>query len=175
MLGFVEPFAQLGDIEVGGLGDVLVPNAERQRLLVQSLTFAFWALTDGKKLVCPFLPARAVVVFHHLAEVFDDAIESDEIVARRMDKFLGDADAVQRAIEDFRQGFLRDFFHGGLHGAFVLLQQRVDLPEYHLVAVFAQWGDSAFGYRQMLVGNHLVEVYLIDVTQSLAMRTGSLG
>ena len=49
------------------------------------------ALTFGEELIRPFLTCRGVVVVHHVAQVLDDTVERDEIVAGGMHQFLVDA------------------------------------------------------------------------------------
>ena len=91
-----------------------------------------------------------------------------------MHHLLVDAHRLQRTIEYLVEGFLGNVRHLGLQVAVVLVQDGVNLPEDHLVLIFAQGYDGTFVNAQLAVGDDLVEVYLVDVSQSLTARTGTL-
>ena len=54
------------------------------------------------------------------------------------------------------------------------MQDGVNLPEYHLAFVFAKWHNAPLVNAVLSVGDDLVHVYLVDVSQSFATWTGSL-
>ena len=135
----------------------------------------FRTLALGQKLVSPFLTTRALVVLHHRAQVFHDTVEVDEVVARRVYQFFGNADTLQRAIKNLVERLVRNILYLGLQVTVVLMQDGVNLPEDHLVFVFPQWYDAPFVDAMLAVGDDLAEIYLIDISQSLASWTGSLG
>ena len=173
-LDVVEPLAQLGDIHISQLGNVLVPNPVRQCLAVQPLTVAFRALGLGQELVGPLLSGRGVVVLHDLTQVFDDAVECHKVVTRRVYQFLIDAHILQRSVEYLLQGLVGDVGNRGLQRTVKPFEDGVNLPENHLVLVFTQRRNTSFMDAQLAVGHDFGQVNLVDIAQSPAMRTGSL-
>ena len=171
----VEPVAQFVDVERGHFRDVFVPNSVRERLALQPLTLAFGTFAGGQKLVGPLLSGARLVVFHHLPQVFDDAVELHEIVARGVDELLVDADVFERAVENFVHRLLRNVAHGRFQREFIFLEDGLDLPENHLVLVFSERHDGSLMDALAAVGDDFFQVDFVDVAQSLALRTGSLG
>ena len=90
-----------------------------------------------KELIGPFLPGCRFVIFHDISEIFDDAVETDEIVAGGMYQFLVDSDIFQGTIEYLGHSILRNLLDGCLDVISISLKQGVNLPEDHLVLVFA--------------------------------------
>ena len=170
----VQPCAQLVQVHRCQFGDVLVPDLIRQRLAVQSQAVTLGTFPFGQELVGPFLSARRVVVLHHRAQVFHHTVEIDEVVARRVHQILADAHRVQRAIEYLVHRFVGNVLYPRFQRTVILLQNGVNLPEYHLVLVFPQRCDTAFIDGVFAVGNDLVDVYLVDISQPLAARTSPL-
>ena len=170
----VKPLTQFGDIHRGELGDVLVPYLIRQCLSVQTLTVALGALALGEELVGPFLSGGGVVVVHDVTQVFDDTVEGHEVVAGRVYQFFVDAYVLDSTVEHLTECLVRDILNRSLETIVVFLQNGVDLPEDHLVLVFAQWNDTAVVDVDLAVGDHFLQVDLVDDTQSFAVRTGAL-
>ena len=94
-LYMIEPFAQLADIHSAEFGDVLIPDAIGQRLTVQSLSVTLRTLAFCQKLIGPFLTAGTLVALHDITQIFDDAIEPDEVIARCVNQFLVDTNLFQ--------------------------------------------------------------------------------
>ena len=136
---------------------------------------AFRTLRHSQKLVGPLLSGSRVVVVDHILYVFDDSVESHEIVGGGVDEFLVNLHILQAAIQHFVHGFLGNVLDGRLEGEAMLLQDGVYLPEYHLVLVFPERCDSAFMDVGHVVGYDLFHVYLIDIPQTLAMGTSPFG
>jgi len=101
------------------------------------LSLAFRTLTLGQELVGPFGCAGTVVVLHGRAQVFHDTVEIDKVVAGGVYQLFVDAYALQRAIENLVKRLLGNIVHLGLQVAVVFMQNGVNLPENHLVLVFA--------------------------------------
>jgi hypothetical protein len=57
----------------------------------------------------------------------------------------------------------------------VFFAQSFDLPKQHAVSVFSKGYDTSFVDGLAVVGYYFVEVDLIDKSQTLTTRTGSLG
>ena len=179
----IEPLAQFAEVHSRQLGDVLVPHLIRQCLAVEALAVAFRTLALGQKLLGPLLRTqrrptarrrRAVVIVHDGAQILDDTVVVDEIVAGGVYQILVDAYRLNGAIEYLVEGIVRDVLNGCLQVAVVVAEDGRYLPENHLVFVLAQRHDATLVDGQLAVGNNLGEVYLVDVAQSLATRTGSL-
>ena len=170
----VEPLAQFAEVHVAQLRDVLVPDAVRQCLAVQAHAVTLRALALRQELVGPLGTGIAVVAFHHGAQVLHHAVVVDEVVAGGVNQILVDADALQRAVEDFVECLLGNVVDARLQVAVVLVENGVNLPEDHLALILAQRYDTAFVDALLAVGDDLREVYLVDVAQSLAARTGTL-
>ena len=92
-----------------------------------------------------------------------------------MYQFFVDAYTFERTVEYLVQGFLADVGNRGFQRIVVFMEDGINLPEYHLALVFAQWHNAPLVDAFLAVGNHLVQVYLVDIAQTLASRTGSLG
>ena len=161
-LYLIEPFPQFGNVHRGKFRDILVPDTVGEGFAVESLTVALWTFTFCQKLVGPFLSGCGVVVVHHTAEVFDNTVESREIVAGCMHQFLLDADVLQGTVEDFPHGLVGDILDGGVEVIIVFLQQGVNLPEDHLVFVLAKGNNAALTDGLFAVGDDFFEVYLVD-------------
>ena len=174
-LHIVEPLSQLHDVHRGEFRDVLVPDAVGEGLSVEPLSVALGALALGHELVCPLLCCCRLVVVDHVAQVFDDAVEGDEIVAGGVDDVFVDAYVLQRAVEYLADGVVGELGDGCLHIEAVFLQDGLNLPEDHLVLVFPERDDASFMDAQPAVGHHLGEVYLADDAQTLAVWAGALG
>ena len=136
---------------------------------------ALGALAHAHELVGPLLPACAVVVVHDALQVFHHAVELDEVVARRVHQLLPYAHVLHRAVEYLAHRLLGDVFHRCVQRASVPVEQGFYLPEYHLVLVFAQGHNRPLADGERRVGNHLHKVDPVDVAQTLAARTCSLG
>ena len=171
----VAPLAQFREIHLTEVTDILVPDLVRQRFAVEPLTLTFGALTFGEELVGPFLSAGGVVVVHHVLQVFHHTVEGDEIVARRVHLLFGDFQVAERAVEDFAEGVVGNLLDASLDVEVIVCQNGLYLPENHLVLVFSQRRDAAVVDGHRTVGNHLVQVYLVDIAQSLADGTGTFG
>ena len=171
----VEPLAEFAEVHRGKFGDVLVPDAVGERLAVEPLSVAFGALAFSQKLVCPFLSTGTLVVVHHVAQIFHHTVERYEIVARRMHQFLVDADGFQRTVQYLVERLVRNIVDGRLQVATVFLQDGINLPENHLILVFPQRGNGTVVDVQLAVGNHFLQVNLVDITQSLATWASPLG
>ena len=175
LLTVVEPLAQLAEVHVGQFSDVLVPDLVRQGLAVQALPVTFRTLAFCQELLGPFLSAARLVVLHHRAQVFHHTVVVDEIVAGGMYQFLVDAHRLQRSVEYLVESLVRNIVDGSLDVTLVVMQDGSNLPEYHLVLIFAQRGDGSVVDALFPVGNHLAQVDLVDVAETLAPRTGTLG
>ena len=79
-----EPVAQFVDVEVGDFRDILVPDAEGERFLLESLSMALRTFDGRDKLVCPLLSSSTLVILYHLLQVVDDAIVCAEVIRRGM-------------------------------------------------------------------------------------------
>ena len=121
LLGFIQPFAQFRDIHRRQFRDVLIPDTVGEGLTVQSLSVTLRTLTFRQELVRPFLTCCRVVVLHRVAQIFDDAVEGHEVIARRMNQFLGDAHILQGAIQYLVHRLLGNILNRRLSVAFVLL------------------------------------------------------
>ena len=132
----VEPIAQLGDVHARQLGDVLVPYLVRERLAVEPHAVTFGTLGSGQELVGPLLPAGAVVVLHHVAQILDDAVELYEIVGRGVYEVFADAHVAQRTVHNLAHRLLRNGVDRRFQRTVVLVEDALYLPENHLVLVF---------------------------------------
>ena len=94
-------------------------------------------LCHSQELVGPLLAGCRIVVLHHLAQVLDDTVERNKIVAGGVYQLFVDAHVVERAIEYLLKGVLGDVFDGCLQRTFVFLQNGINLPEDHLILVFS--------------------------------------
>ena len=175
LLHLVEPLTQFGEIHRREFGDVLVPDTIGEGFTVQSLSVTLRALTFCKELVGPLLAGRTVIVVHHVAQVLDDTVERDIIVAGGVDKILVDAHVLQRAVKHFAKSLFGDVFDRCLQVKIIFLQDGLYLPEDHLVLVFPEGDDTAFVDALTTVGDHFREVDLIDNAQSFTVRTSPLG
>ena len=117
----VEPFAQFTDIHRCQFGDVLVPDTIGESLTVESLSVTFRTFAFFQKLISPFLTRCRFVIFHDISQVFNDAVETDEIVAGGVNQFLFDPDIFKRTIEYFRHGLFRNVLDGCLQIKIVFL------------------------------------------------------
>src|SRR5574344_135504 len=136
---------------------------------------AFGTLAGGEKLVCPFLSTGTVVVVHDRAEILDHTVEGDEIITRRVYQFGTDADILEGTVKYLVEGIFGQITDGCLQIALILLKYGTDLPEYHLVLIFSEWNDGSVVNTDLIVGYNLVEIYLIQISQTLALGTGALG
>ena len=161
-LHLVEPLAQLGDIHGGEFGNVLVPDAIGEGFAIQALTVALGALALGEELIGPLLSSGRVVVVHHVAQVLDDAVEGDEVVAGGVDEFLVDAHVLERAVQHLADGVVGQFGDGSLQRAVVLLQDGLHLPEDHLVLILTEGHDTTLVDALTAIGHDLREVDLVD-------------
>ena len=91
-----------------------------------------------------------------------------------MYQFLVDADTLQRTVQDFVEGFLGDVLNAVLQITLIFVQNGIHLPKDHLALVFPQRYDAALVDAELTVGNNFVEVYLVDIPQTLAAWAGSL-
>ena len=130
--------------------------------------------TFRQELLRPFLSVGTLVALHHVAQVFDDAVEGHEIVARRVNQFLVDAHILQRAIQNLVHGIVRNLFDGRVQRLIIFLEDSLNLPENQLVLVFSQGHDTPFADGGLAVGYHLAEVDLAHHAQALASWTGTL-
>ena len=164
----LQPLLQFVDVEVRHLRYVLVPDLIGQRLSFQPHALALGALASGQKLVGPLLCILRIVVVHHLTQIFDNPLEGHEVVARCVNEFLVDAHVFERAVEHFVHHFVGNLLHGSLQCAFIFFEQCRNLPEYHLVFVFAERHDGTLIDAELVVGNHLFQVNLVHNPQSFA-------
>ena len=171
----VAPLAQFREIHLTEVADILVPDLVRQRFAVEPLALTFGALTFGEELVGPFLSAGGIVVVHHVLQVFHHTVEGDEVVARRVHLLFGDFQVVERTVENFAEGVVGNILDAPFDVEVIVCQDGLYLPENHLVLVFSQRCDAAVVDGHRTVGNHLVEVYLVDVAQSLTDGTSAFG
>ena len=135
---------------------------------------ALWTFALGKELVCPLLSGSGVIVVHHVAQILDDAVKGDEVVAGSVDEVFADADVLKRAIEHLADGVVGEVCDGRLQFTVVLLEDGLHLPEDHLVLVLAKGNDAALIDALMAVWHDLRQVYLVDDAQALAMRARTL-
>ena len=168
-----QPVSQLADVHIGQLGNVLIPYLIRQSLAVEALAVALRTGHFGQKLVGPLLPGRRIIVVHHSAQILHHAVEGHEIVARRVDEFFVYTHVLHRSVEYLAHGVGINVLHGRLDVEAVLMQNGIYLPENHLLLKLAQRQDGPFVDAQLVVGNNLLQVYLVDVAQSFAVRTGA--
>ena len=91
-----------------------------------------------------------------------------------MYKLLIDANILKRAVEQLGHSIVGYIAYGRVEGALELGEYGFYLPENHLVLILSQWHDSAFANGELFIGNHLVEVNLIDNTKTFTMRTSAL-
>ena len=84
LLNMFEPIEQFVDIEGCNFRDILVPDAEGERFLLESLSMALRTFDGRDKLVCPFLSGSTLVILYHLLQVVDDAIVCAEVIRRGM-------------------------------------------------------------------------------------------
>ncbi len=175
LLHVVEPLPEVGHVKRSHLRDVLAPYLVGQALLLQSSAMTLRALSFGQKLRGPLLRGRGVVVLHDGLEILDDTVEGHKIVARRAYDVLVDAYVLERTVQDLAHRLVRDVPAGRLQRAVVFLENGIDLPEDHLVFIFAQWRNGTVVYAHRVIGNHLLQVNLVDIAQSLAMRACPFG
>ena len=90
-----------------------------------------------------------------------------------MHLFFTDLYVFQGSIEDFLHGISRNLCDRSLEFQVIFLEQRLNLPENHLVLVFAERGDSTFVDAQAVIRNHLLDIYLVYLSQTLAVRAGT--
>ena len=171
----VHPCAEVTYVHLCNFRDVLVPDAVGQCFSVQAVAVALRAGACRHELVCPLLPGNRVVVVHYGSEVLHHTVERHKVVRRCMYHFFGYAHILQGSVHNLIHNLLRQLLYWGLYVKVMVLQDGIYLPEYHLVLVFSQWYDTAFVYAQVVVGNDLLQIYVVDVSQSLAMRAGTLG
>ena len=86
----VQPLAQFADVHRSQFGNVLIPDSIRQCLTVKALTMALRTLALSQELISPLLTRRRIVIVHHIAQILDDTIERDEVIAGSMNEFLID-------------------------------------------------------------------------------------
>ena len=67
-----------------------------------------------------------------------------------------DAHGFECAVENLVEGILRNLLNGCLDVAFIVSKNGADLPENHLVLVFAQGYDATIVDGVLTVGNDLV-------------------
>jgi len=133
------------------------------------------ALLVGKELRSPFLSGGTVIALYQRAQVFHDAIESHEVISGGVYLLLINADLFQRAVHQFIDSLLGDILKRSLDVTVILLQNRLDLPEDHLIFVFSQRSNGTLMNRQLRVRNHLLHVNLADHAKPLAVWAGALG
>ena len=169
-----EPTVELTDIHLRQFTDILIPYLIRHRLTVQSAAVTLRTGGYGQELVGPFLTVLRLVFLHHVTQVLDDTVEGHEHITRGVYQLLADLHLTEGAVENLSHGLLGDILHRTLQRLVVFLQDSLYLPEEQLVLVFSQGHDGSVVDRYIPVGDHLVHVYLIDIPQSLAYRTGTL-
>ena len=145
-----------------------------QRLAVEFRSAALGAYRTRQELFGPVLSAGSGgIVLQHL-DVLDHTVKGEEIVAGA-ERLGAQVQALVGAVENVVKGLLRQLAQRCVQCTAVFLANSGYLPEYLHILVFSQWGDAAFVDTDFVVGNHLLQIYLVDDAQSLAMRTGSLG
>ena len=92
-----------------------------------------------------------------------------------MNHLLRNLQILKRAIENLVERIRGNVGNARLEFKIVLLQDGLNLPEYHLVLVFAQGSNASVVDGKLVIGYHLLEVNLIDVAQSLTYGTGTFG
>ena len=80
-----------------------------------------------------------------------------------MHQVLVDTNTLQRAIEYFVHRLVGDVGNGCLQVALVLMQDGVNLPEYHLVLILSKGYDTAIVDALLRVGNDLRHINLVDI------------
>ena len=136
---------------------------------------AHGAFDGGDKLVGPFLAGSAFVILHHLLQIVDDAVVGTEVVGGGVYLLHRNLHVFERTIEYFLHRILWNLGDGCLQTETVLFEQSLYLPENHLILVFAERHDASLVYAETVVGDNLLEVYLVHLAQSLAVGAGTLG
>ena len=175
LLDVEHPVIKLADVHRGKLVYVLVMDAEAQCLAVEPRPATVG--TDGRagKLFGPFLlGGGCVAVLEHLYVLHQPFI-GGEVVGRSMEQRTLYLDSLIRAVEYLVDGLFGQLVDRSLQRRFILLQQRVDLPEYHDVLILPQRDNGSFIDRQATVGDDFVDIYQVDDAQSLAAGTCPLG
>ena len=90
-LNMIEPILKVYHVQVSNFRDVFVPYFIGERFPFEPLSMAFRALSHGHELFCPFLSDCGVVTVCDISQVFDNSIESNEIVARGLDEVFRDS------------------------------------------------------------------------------------
>ena len=90
-----EPVAQFVDVEVGNFRYILVPDAEGERFLLESLSMALRTFDGRYKLVSPLLSCSTLVILYHLLQIVDEAIVCAEVIRRGMHLLFTDLHVFQ--------------------------------------------------------------------------------
>ena len=159
---------------MGYFRNILVPNSIIKSLLLQPLAMTLRTFRLSKKLVGPFLSIQRGFAVHDRFQIFHYAIIFHEVVSRSLHKILRDTNVLHTSIKHLVERFLWNIPDGSLQVAVILMQNGVDLPEYHLVLIFSKWRDGTLVNAQFVIGYHFFQVDPIDIPQSLASRASPL-
>ena len=131
-----QPFVQFADVHRCKLINVFIVNTEIERFLVQACTLTFRTNVCLCKLVGPLLcGSRCIFVLHQL-NVFHNSIVCHKIIGRCMDETAFYFQTLIGAVQDIIDGIFGQFGYRSFQGCIVLLQQSLQLPEYHGILIF---------------------------------------
>ena len=92
-----------------------------------------------------------------------------------MYQFLVNAYTIQRTVEYLVHTLVGNVGNRCFQVALILVQDGINLPEYHLVLVFSQWHNTAFVNVLLGVWNDFGHINFVDITQALTTWTSALG
>ena len=98
------------------------------------MTFRTWAFSQ--KLIGPLLSTARIVAIHDRAQIFDDAIKVDEIIAGGMYQFLVNTHTLKGTVKNLVECLFGYIRNAGLDVAVVFMENSINLPEDHLILVF---------------------------------------
>ena len=91
-----------------------------------------------------------------------------------MHQFLVNAYTIQRTVKYLVHTLIGYVGNGCFQVALILVQDGINLPEYHLILIFSQWHDTAFVNVLLGVGNHFSHINLVDIAQTFTTWTSAL-
>ena len=147
---------------------------EVKSYLVETLTFTFRTYRHRVEFAAPSVGlAAGIFIILHL-DIFHQAVIALRIV-REAHRLIFDVQWIVCAIQDVVDAIIGEVCYRVFKSMLIVPADGIELLEYQRIAILAKGGDASIIDRFAPVGDDLVAVDDIDISQSLAAMACTLG
>ena len=132
-----------------------------QRLAVKPSPITFGANALFHKVLHRILLVLGHLVGGNILQQRNDTRETQKIVRRVAQRRVEQFERLVASVQNHIERFVGNVANGHVEFELEFVGNGFQLPEYHRVAIFAQWNNATVFYAQLLVWDNFVDIYLI--------------